>query len=351
MSIHPTPSGKFRVRFYEAGVTNPRGCTFSTKDEALDFEARLRLAKRGGTQVRKASTQTLEAFGAEYRDKLVALRRAVPSDAQGPGEPMEPSRDPAHWESAALATLAHEPEILQAFKADLVAEGVGDGAIRKTLAILSAVLGVAVQWNRIPSNPVSGVRKPPAKRKRAIEPIAPQQVERLRGEIYHGRLLVVLMGYAGLRPGEALALTKADIGKRSVSITKAVSLGEVGATKTKVDRVVPLLAPLAEDLAHIPDGLVVPRSDGEVWRDHDWRNWRKREWRPACERVGISGVRPYDLRHGLRVAHARRGQESDRGRLDDGPRGPSPVLDLRARDRRAAWSGPDVSRGSHRHRA
>ncbi len=107
------------------------------------------------------------------------------------------------------------------------------------------------------------------------------------------------MGYAGLRPGEALALTKADIGKRSVSITKAVSLGEVGATKTKVDRVVPLLAPLAEDLAHIPDGLVVPRSDGEVWRDHDWRNWRKREWRPACERVGISGVRPYDLRHGF----------------------------------------------------
>ncbi len=161
MSIHPTPSGKFRVRFYEAGVTNPRGRTFSTKDEALDFEARLRLAKRGGTQVRKASTQTLEAFGAEYRDKFARVELS-PATLKVQASLWNRHVIP-HIGRVPLATLAHEPEILQAFKADLVAEGVGDGAIRKTLAILSAVLGVAVQWNRIPSNPVSGsASRPPS---------------------------------------------------------------------------------------------------------------------------------------------------------------------------------------------
>jgi hypothetical protein len=58
-----------------------------------------------------------------------------------------------------------------------------------------------------------------------------------------------------------------------------------------------LLAPLADSLAEIQDGLVVPREDDGIWRDHDFRNWRKRYWRPACEAAGLSGLRPYDLRH------------------------------------------------------
>ena len=44
-----------------------------------------------------------------------------------------------------MSTLAHNPELLQAFKADLVAEGLGDGAIRETPAILSAALNKAVE--------------------------------------------------------------------------------------------------------------------------------------------------------------------------------------------------------------
>ena len=134
-------------------------------------------------------------------------------------------------------------------------------------------------------------------RKRKLEPVAPEQVERQCNAIQRGRPLVYLMAYAGLRPGEALALTKADIGKRSISVTKAVSLGEVGTTKTGADRTVRLLAPLADSLAEIQDGLVVPREDDGIWRDHDFRNWRKRYWRPACEAAGLSGLRPYDLRH------------------------------------------------------
>ena len=40
-----------------------------------------------------------------------------------------------------------------------------------------------------------------------------------------------------------------------------------------------------------------PTSRGTVWTDFDWRNWRRRVYRPTAEAVGLTGSRPYDLRH------------------------------------------------------
>jgi integrase len=125
-----------------------------------------------------------------------------------------------------------------------------------------------------------------------------------------------------------LALTWGDIGERTISITKAIALGEVGDTKTRTDRVVPLLGPLRSTLeAFVMQGDRYPLveeaklemgrwkdSDDELifdrdgpWQDHDWRNWRKRVWQPTCAKIGIAkltlsprsyvGPRPYDLRH------------------------------------------------------
>jgi integrase len=68
-------------------------------------------------------------------------------------------------------------------------------------------------------------------------------------------------------------------------------------------RTVSLLAPLREDLdvwrrAHGGSARpVFPSASGGFWRASDWRNWRKRIYRPAAEGVGLSGARPYDLRH------------------------------------------------------
>lgn len=46
--------------------------------------------------------------------------------------------------------------------------------------------------------------------------------------------------------------------------------------------------------------IIFPRFDGDPWRDTDWRNWRnwrRRTFAPATRRLGLDGVRPYDLRH------------------------------------------------------
>jgi hypothetical protein len=45
------------------------------------------------------------------------------------------------------------------------------------------------------------------------------------------------------------------------------------------------------------EALVFPIPSGELWRDHDWANWRRRVFDPVAATVGVSGMRPYDLRH------------------------------------------------------
>lgn len=108
---------------------------------------------------------------------------------------------------------------------------------------------------------------------------------------------------AGLRPGEALALTWGDVRKGFLFVSKAVALGEVKGTKTGKNRVVPLLKPLTHDLNEWKmksgrpddDALVFPAAGGGHWKDHDYRNWRKRVFQSAADPLGIA--RPYDLRH------------------------------------------------------
>jgi len=117
--------------------------------------------------------------------------------------------------------------------------------------------------------------------------------------------LVSVLAYAGLRPGEALALTWADVRERTILVERSVALGEVKETKTRTTRSVRLLAPLSKDHNALrkqrgrpaDEELIFPRPDGEPWRDTDWRNWRRRVFQPAAEAAGLEAIRPYDLRH------------------------------------------------------
>ena len=114
-----------------------------------------------------------------------------------------------------------------------------------------------------------------------------------------------VLAYAGLRPGEALALTWEDVRERTLLVEAAVSLGEIQSTKTGRARTVPLLEPLRRDLAEWrlasgrpeADALLFPRGDGRPWTLTDWQNWRRRIYIPAAATAGITNARPYDLRH------------------------------------------------------
>jgi integrase len=85
-------------------------------------------------------------------------------------------------------------------------------------------------------------------------PLAPETVEVIRDWLLRRRLirdatLVSVLAYAGLRPGEALALTWAHVRERTLLVESAVSFGKVEGTKTGRRRTVPLVGPLAQDLS------------------------------------------------------------------------------------------------------
>ena len=122
-------------------------------------------------------------------------------------------------------------------------------------------------------------------------------------------LLVSLIAYAGLRPGELRALRLADVREGTILVQRAADPdGLIKPTKTAPKRAVRLLSPLAQDLrerrltiGRPPDSApLLANDDRRPWDKSAWQMWRADRWAPACGAVGLDPVRrPYDLRHGF----------------------------------------------------
>jgi integrase len=225
------------------------------------------------------------------------------------------------WDRHVLGRLGalrlHEitPVLIEEYRSELEAEGVGQPTVYRALALLQGVLQRAVEWQRLAQNPVKLVRKPQIRRLRDVRPLAPATVEELRAAAGtapvqgdRNATLISVLAYAGLRPQEALALTWGDVRDRTLLIDKASDgQGGVKPTKTGQSRTVRLLGPLAADLLRWrlasgrpdDDALVFPSPSGQVWNDGAWQTWHRDVWRRACKAAGLTGVRPYDLRHGF----------------------------------------------------
>jgi hypothetical protein len=92
---------------------------------------------------------------------------------------------------------------------------------------------------------------------------------------------------------------------RTLLIDRAQSDEGLKDTKTGGTRSVRLLAPLAADLAAwrlasgplVGEALVFPTREGRLWRDSTGRTGDGASFDPLAAAVGVSGMRPYDLRH------------------------------------------------------
>jgi integrase len=295
----------WRVRWRQAGRN--RSKVLGRKRDAEAFDAELVRRKRTGELAAlDAGKESLAEFGEEWW-RLYAQPNLARSTLRGYA---------SMWDAHVLPRLGSvplrelTPDVINRFRLELEADGVGPTSVRKSLTLLQGVLRRAWEWGRIASNPAVPVRKPAVPRKRAVVPLAPERVELLRAWMLERRLvrdatLVSVLAYAGLRPGEALALTWAHVRERTLLVEGAVSLGEIEGTKTGRRRTLPLLGPLAQHLGEWrlaagrpgDDELVFPGHDGGPWTLSAYRNWRRRVFRPAASAVGLSGSRPYDLRH------------------------------------------------------
>ena len=204
-----------------------------------------------------------------------------------------------------------KPRMVAQCRAELLARGVGAESVRKAMGLLQAIYTVALEWGEATSNPVKVVRKPRQGRRRVVTPLPPESVEAIRARLLrsgHKRsaLIVSVLGYAGLRPGEALALEVRHVRERTLLVDQAVSHGVLKEQKTGREyRTVDLFGVLRDELlAYIstlpdddPNRLLFGRPDGEPWHLDDWNNWRSRHFHAAARDVRLGQPRPYDLRH------------------------------------------------------
>jgi integrase len=316
MSIQKRGS-KYRVRYLEGGKHRSR--TFLYSADAQQFELQVKLRKsRGACELLsvEGGNKTLQAFGVQWFKDVVQLHKAQLT-ARGYAD---------LWDAHILPELGGyklrelTPEHIQGWITRLSSR-TGPASLRKSVVVLQGCLSYAVRMRCLASNPVRVVEKPKApKRKRVISPPDAETVEAIRSDLLSSKrlrdaTLVSVLAYAGLRPGEALALRWADIEGKLINVESAVALGQLKATKTGAGRTVRLLAPLAADLAEwrLAQGnpprtaLVFPGREGKPWSDNAFRYWRSRIYVPAAERAGLSSPRPYDLRHSFASLQLRGG--------------------------------------------
>jgi integrase len=298
----------YRVRWREHGRNRARAFSRKPDAEAWDREVKRRqqlgpiavaqLTEHGAT----LSEWVIERWAPEHGATLALSTRT--SYAGVYGKHIAP-----HLDDLPLREIT--VSVLRRWQAGLIAAGIGHGAIMRARAVLSSVLRHAAESEAMPANPLALVRAPRAPHREQVRPLAPATVERIRACLgARDATLVSVLAYAGLRPGEALALRWSDARERTILVQRASDgYGGVKTTKTRSVRTVRLLAPLAADLRQWrlasgrpdEDTLIFPGIDGRTVTREAWKSWARRTWADAWKIARAASAertpRVYDLRH------------------------------------------------------
>ncbi|MGH2711760.1 MAG: tyrosine-type recombinase/integrase [Actinomycetota bacterium] len=192
------------------------------------------------------------------------------------------------------------------FIEQLQAKGAKVSQIEHGYRLLRAILGFAVDTELIPSNPAERLKgRVPRKEPSRGRALTYAELLFLAREIPAWcRPMVLLMGLCGLRIGEAVALKvgHVDLASRAVTVQEAFSDGQVGPTKTRKIRVVPMPKRVAAEVApllqgKLPEAYVFTTPAGNALRPDSWRS---QVFRPATVRAGLTGITPHDLRRTAR---------------------------------------------------
>lgn len=161
--------------------------------------------------------------------------------------------------------------------------------VRRELVIISAVFSTAKSLWEIPvENPLDGVRWP-AKGQHRERRLEGDEEARLLAAANQSRtpalrLCIILAIETGMRSGEMVKLhwEQIDLEKGIIRLEE---------TKNGDARTVPLSERAEAAIRELPQ-----QASGRLTTFHDTRGLRK-AFKLACERAGISGLRPHDLRH------------------------------------------------------
>lgn len=182
--------------------------------------------------------------------------------------------------------------------------GLSPSRITQAHQLVGAVLSYAVKVGRLSRNVALEIKRSedlprPTERERRY--LTHDELISLANAVEGREALTLILGYCGIRFGEAVALRGKNVGNGELvirsSVTNVTGRGMVEtSTKTNKTRHVPVPAPVWEALKGVlpenPEDLIFPGKNGYLTVD---------EYRAAfdrgCKTAGITGLVPHGLRH------------------------------------------------------
>lgn len=284
-----------------------KGKSFATKREADSHMANMRVSLRTGNYVDPAhGKMTVSDWWGSYR-KTTAWAALRPSTQAAQEVRMENHVIP-HIGGKQVGSLNRLD--VEGWLAILRGGDMSHGYLDSIYRTLAKVLQGAEDAGVIARNPAARFKLPAAP-EQEIRPLTVSELEALADAVpLRYRVLILTLGWTGLRIGEASALrvSNLDLLRKQVRVVEAYAevKGQLilGPCKTKgSNRVVSLpgflVEELAQHLSHFPsEGLVFTAPKGGAIKR---TRFRKRVWLPALEQTGLDQLSPaprlHDLRH------------------------------------------------------
>ncbi|MDR7313603.1 integrase [Nocardioides luteus] len=296
MSVYKMPNGRWRARL-KNGRTNVTSKVFDTQREAKAWLARERAALAGGVDPRAGKRRVRDLI-----DEWLPIRANTVAPKTYRADQDVKRLTPTNVLNMQVASVS-DREIARVFER-LLADDLAESSVVRYRASLSVFFTWCVREKYIVSNPVNGVKVPKqSDQKDEMNPFTEAELEEVYEDlrVRNPRLADVLLvlGWTGLRWGEARALTVADfveVPTPGLRVRRSRTEGhETKSTKGRRSRRVPLanrvlpivqqmtLGKKANDLLLTTDvGATLHR--GAVIRTLDWKKTGQ-------------GRRLHDLRH------------------------------------------------------
>jgi integrase len=273
--------------------------SFARKIDAQTFATKLDSSLLAGTYVDPAkSTVDIQTWVKVWLHGQSSLKVTTRTRYEG----LVRNQILPRWARVPLSKVTHADVCI--WVSDMVASGLAPGSVRQAYRVLSLILGLAVRDGRLARNVCDHVPLPKARRN---EPrfLSVDELHRLADATGDSGLVVLLLGYTGLRFGELTALRVGSVDPLKRRLTVSESASEVAGrlvfsdTKTHQTRTVALPRFLADQLAPLMvgrprDALLMTSPNGGPLR---LNNWRRDVWANATREAGLDDITPHDLRH------------------------------------------------------
>ncbi|MDI9946379.1 MULTISPECIES: site-specific integrase [unclassified Rhodococcus (in: high G+C Gram-positive bacteria)] len=285
VSEYATKAGtRYEVRYRTPDHQTTRKRGFKTKRDANAYAARVEVDKQTGAFVlQSAGRATIGELGVEWLGRQAHLK---PSSARVVKSAWDNHVQPK-WGQTPVGRVKRTH--VQQWVADMSVDS-GPVTITRCFGVLASILDDAVADRLLVVNPARGVKLP--RRKRGEQTyLTMTQLQALAEQAGERRGLVLLLGFGGLRFGEAagLRVRHLDLLRRRVRVVEnAVTVAgrvELGSPKSHAQRTIAVPRLVAEALARQCEGkgrddIVFPNVRGGHMTLPSGKSW----WSGAVER-------------------------------------------------------------------